>query len=161
MLCWKPSHVQRTRKHGLEAPACAPAQRGKASSEWMQKHLPFPLPATAWLTLTLSCSPLALHPTAQDSSSSLLLTLATPVSIQAPHPNPSCQWSVSSSPQLPTRSPAAGSLPARSQVPPNLDPCPRHPHLTSSAPEICSLPSNSNPYPSGPVFTHSPSLPSL
>lgn len=26
MLCWKPSHVQRTRKHGLENSGCAPAQ---------------------------------------------------------------------------------------------------------------------------------------
>lgn len=108
-------------------------------------------------TLTLPRSPLALHPTPHGSSSSLLL--ATPHSIQASHPNPSQQASAMSSSQLHAPSPAPGSLPSQSQVAPNLDPCPRHPHLTSSAPETCSLSCNSNLYPSGHVFTHSPSFP--
>lgn len=89
--------------------------------------------------------------------------------ISSPHPchtsccsgsSPQSQPSVISHGQvfllLPASSPALGSLPGQSQVFPNLDPYARHPHLTSSAPENWSLPSNSNPYPLGCAFTHSP-----
>lgn len=66
---------------------------GEARKACMQKCLPFPSPATAQFTVMLPCSPFALHPTPRGSCSSLLLTLATPVAVQAPHPNPSHQSS--------------------------------------------------------------------
>lgn len=59
MLCWKPSHVQRTRKHGWESSACAPAWCGKESVYAEVSALPFAChsPIHCNVTLFSFCSP--------------------------------------------------------------------------------------------------------